>query len=106
MQIIAYYCIKDSILAYKNTVLENIAEKDIEFFDIYKTGEIIEKITSAEECINSNFLLLLITLIISVCKFLFLCYYLFHYTKALTIASLLICVFTFTSNYYNEMANM
>ena len=39
---------------YRNIVLENIAEKDIEFFDIFKTGEIIKMIDENKNVINNN----------------------------------------------------
>ena len=45
MQFIAYKFIKNEALSYRNLVMENIAEKDIEFFDVYKTGELKERIT-------------------------------------------------------------
>ena len=39
---------------YRNIVLENIAQKDIEFFDIFKTGEIIKIIEENKSVINNN----------------------------------------------------
>ena len=89
MQFIAYKFIKNEALSYRNLVMENIAEKDIEFFDVYKTGELKERITSSEECLNNNFLFRTITLFQHLGKFLFITYYLFSFTKSLTIAYLI-----------------
>ena len=89
MQFIAYRFIKKEALSYRNLVMENVAEKDIEFFDIYKTGELKERISSSEECLNNNFLFRTITLFQHLGKFLFVAYYLFSFTKSLTIAYLI-----------------
>ena len=48
MQYIAYKFVRAEAVTYRNLVMENIAEKDIEFFDIYKTGELKERISSSE----------------------------------------------------------
>ena len=95
MQFIAYKYVKSEALNYRNLVMENIAEKDIEFFDIYKTGELKERITSSEECLNNNFLFRTITLFQHLGKFLFITYYLFSFTKSLTIAYLITFVTKF-----------
>ena len=48
-----------------------------------------ERITSSEECLNNNFLFRTITLFQHLGKFLFITYYLFSFTKSLTIAYLI-----------------
>ena len=109
MQFIAYKYIKSEALSYRNLVMENIAEKDIEFFDIYKTGELKERITSSEECLNNNFLFRTITLFQHLGKFLFVTYYLFSFTKSLTIAYLITFIVKFgwdqLMNNYFEFRN-
>ena len=109
MQFIAYKYIKSEALSYRNLVMENIAEKDIEFFDIYKTGEFKERITSSEECLNNNFLFRTITLFQHLGKFLFVTYYLFSFTKSLTIAYLITFIVKFgwdqLMNNYFEFRN-
>ena len=109
MQFIAYKYIKSEALSYRNLVMENIAEKDIEFFDIYKTGELKERITSSEECLNNNFLFRTITLFQHLGKFLFVTAYLFSFTKSLTIAYLITFIVKFTwdqiMNNYFEFRN-
>jgi ABC-type multidrug transport system fused ATPase/permease subunit len=109
MQFIAYKFIKNEALSYRNLVMENIAEKDIKFFDVYKTGELKERITSSEECLNNNFLFRTITLFQHLGKFLFITYYLFSFTKSLTIAYLITFVVKFgwdqLMNNYFEFRN-
>ena len=95
MQYIAYKFVKKDAQSYRNLVMENIAQKDIEFFDIYKTGELKERITSSEECLNNNFLFRTITLFQHLGKFLFVTYFLFSFTKSLTIAYLVTFVTKF-----------
>ena len=62
MQYIAYKFVKTDAISYRNLVMDIISQKDIEFFDVYKTGELKERITSSEECLNNNFLFRTITL--------------------------------------------
>ena len=71
MQFIAYKFIKSDAISYRNLVMENISQKDIEFFDVYKTGELKERIASSEECLNNNFLFRTITLFQHLGKFFF-----------------------------------
>ena len=109
MQFIAYKYVKNEAISYRNLVMENIAEKDIEFFDIYKTGELKERITSSEECLNNNFLFRTITLFQHLGKFIFVTYYLFSFTKSLTIAYLITFIAKFgwdqIMNNYFEFRN-
>ena len=109
MQFVAYKFIKNEALSYRNLVMENIAEKDIEFFDVYKTGELKERITSSEECLNNNFLFRTITLVQHLGKFIFVTYYLFSFTKDLTIAYIITFALKFAwdqfMNNYFEFRN-
>ena len=109
MQYIAYKFVKKDAQSYRNLVMENIAEKDIEFFDVYKTGELKERITSSEECLNNNFLFRTITLFQHLGKFLFVTYFLFSFTKSLTIAYLVTFITKFgwdqLMNNYFEFRN-
>ena len=109
MQFIAYKFVKSDALSYRNLVMENISEKDIEFFDIYKTGELKERISSSEECLNNNFLFRTITLFQHLGKFLFVTYYLFSFTRDLTIAYIITFVLKFAwdqfMNNYFEFRN-
>ena len=79
MQFIAYKFVKSEAMSYRNIVMDNISQKDIEFFDVYKTGELKERITSSEECLNNNFLFRTITFLQYLGKLIFLSYYLFSF---------------------------
>ena len=109
MQFIAYKFVKSEAINYRNLVMETIAEKDIEFFDVYKTGELKERITSSEECLNNNFLFRTITLFQHLGKFIFVTYYLFSFTRGLTIAYIVTFVLKFAwdqfMNNYFEFRN-
>ena len=100
MQFLAYKFIKKDAISYRNFVMENVARKDIEFFDVFKSGELKEWITSSEECLNNNFLFRTITLVQHLGKFLFITYYLFSFTKSLTIAYLIIFIVRFGWDYF------
>jgi len=109
MQFIAYKFVKSEAINYRNLVMETIAQKDIEFFDVYKTGELKERITSSEECLNNNFLFRTITLFQHLGKFIFVTYYLFSFTRGLTIAYIVTFVLKFAwdqfMNNYFEFRN-
>jgi ABC-type multidrug transport system fused ATPase/permease subunit len=109
MQFFAYKFIKAEALGYRNLVMENVSQKDIEFFDVYKTGELKERITSSEECLNNNFLFKSITLVQHLGKFIFVTYYLFSFTRGLTIAYIITFIVKFIwdqlMNNYFEFRN-
>ena len=46
--------IKNSILSYKKIIIDNISKKDIEFFDLYNTSEVMSFIGKNEHTINRN----------------------------------------------------
>ena len=109
MQFIAYKFVKSEAMSYRNIVMDNISQKDIEFFDVYKTGELKERITSSEECLNNNFLFRTITFLQYLGKLIFLSYYLFSFSAGLTIAYIITFVVKFTweqfMNNYFEYRN-
>ena len=109
MQYISYKFVRADAVSYRNLVMENIAEKDIEFFDIYKTGELKERIASSEGCLNNNFLFRTITLIQHLGKFIFVTYSLFSFSKSLTISYIIIFIIKFSweqfLNHYFEFRN-
>ena len=78
-------------------------------FMIYKSGDLKERITSSEECLNNNFLFRTITLFQHLGKFLFVTYFLFSFTKSLTIAYLITFITKFAwdqlMNNYFEFRN-
>ena len=108
-QIFSYFYINKSLLQYKNLVIENIGKKDIEFFDVFKTGELMERIRVSERSIEANFLVKTIEIIQHIVKFIFICYYLFTTSVKLTLIYLLIMIFKFICDYlhdyFNEFSN-
>ena len=64
--------IRNSMNSYKKIVIENIAEKDIEFFDLYRTGEIIDGINRNEGMLDNNFIFKTFDLIMDVWNFFYL----------------------------------
>ena len=48
------YWINESLYEYKDTLIEGIAKKDIEFYDLYKTGELLEKMKNCEKIFEEN----------------------------------------------------
>ena len=100
MQVFAYFFIRDSLFEYKNIVLENIAEKDIEFFDIFKTGEVLERIKSSESTLEQNYIFETLNFIQQICKFFFFLYYLFNYNFQLSVISLVIYTIKFLGDHF------
>ena len=99
MQLLAYLFIRDSVFSYRNIVMENIAEKDIEFFDLFKTGELIERIRTSEFTIENNFLFKTISIAQTFIKFCFIVGYLLKYSKSLTIAYVILFIIKFCWDY-------
>ena len=52
--IIAYLFVNESIQRYNNLLLHNVSEKDIAFFELYKTGELVERLEKSKQYINKN----------------------------------------------------
>ncbi len=99
MQCLAYFFVRDSFYSYKNVVLENISQKDVEFFDILKTGELIERIRQNEGTIEKNFIFKTINFIITLSKITYLSYYIFKYSFDLSLIYLGIYLFNFIIDY-------
>ena len=53
-QLVQIIYINDSLYDYKDIGIEDIAKKDIEFFDLFKTGELIDKIKNIDEVLDEN----------------------------------------------------
>ena len=54
-QIVDYFFIRNYTNKYKCILLKKIVEKDISFFDIFTTGELISKIEYCENNIQEDF---------------------------------------------------
>ena len=64
--------IRNSMNAYKKIVIENIAEKDIEFFDLYRTSEVIDGINKNENMLDNNFIFKTFDLLMDLWNFFYL----------------------------------
>ena len=89
LEIFSYYFISDSKTKYNNLFLSNLANKDIEFFDLFKTGELVDRIEKSERCLDKNFLFQTITLIQFIIKFAFVAYYLYKCSRMLLLIYLI-----------------
>ena len=56
-EVFGLFFVGNSIFQNKKIVLENIAQKDVEFFDLYRTGEIVDGIKKNEKMLEKNFLI-------------------------------------------------
>ena len=99
MQCLAYYFVRDSLYSYRNIVMENISQKDVEFFDIIKSGELIERIRQNESTIEKNFLFKTLNFIFTLAKITYLGYYIFRYSFDLSLIYLIIYGFNFLIDY-------
>ena len=66
------YFVGNSIFENKKIVLKNIAQKDVEFFDLYRTGEIVDGIKKNENILEKNFLIQTLDLALDIWKFFYL----------------------------------
>ena len=99
LNLITYSLIKKNLNKYRNIILSNIAEKDIEFFDMFQTGEILERINKSENTLQNNFIFKTINFIQTIFKFCFFTYYLYNNNFTLTLVSLILYVIKFSGDY-------
>ena len=99
LDLFEYYVIRKHTQKYRTTLLDKIIEKDIFFFDIFKTGEIIEKINIAEGNMEEDFICKTISLIQNIIKLLFMAYYLYKTSFKLSIVFLAILLCRLGSDY-------
>ena len=76
-EIFGFFFVKNSAYQNKKFVLENIAQKDIEFFDLYRTGEIVDGIKKNENILDNNFIFKCAEFAIDIFNF----FYLFLFLK-------------------------
>ena len=80
-----YFFVRNSTNKYKCILIEKILEKDIVFFDIFKTGELLNKIEYCENHIQNDFVFKTFSLIQSICKLALMAYYLYRASPSLMI---------------------
>ena len=76
-EIFGLFFVKNSMYQNKKIVVDNIAEKDIEFFDLYRTGEITDRIRKNENILDNNFIYKTVDLALDIYNFFYL--YLYFY---------------------------
>ena len=91
--------INKSILSYKRIILDNIGEKDIEFFDLYKTDEIMLSIVKNEHVLEYNFIFYAIETFLDVYNFFYLLFYLNTSSFTLTMLFFLVQGFKLLSDF-------
>ena len=74
-------------------VLDNIGEKDLEFFDLFKTGEIIQRIKKNQSVLTQGPFEFILTFIRVLITFLYLSYYLYKKFFYLSIIHFIIFIF-------------
>ena len=70
------FFVGNSLNQNKKMVVKNIAEKDIEFFDLYRTGEIFDGIRKNEKMLEQNFLVITVEYALDIWKFFYLLFFL------------------------------
>ena len=83
--IFEYIFVRNSTNKYKCILIEKIMEKDIVFFDIFKTGELLNKIEYCENHIQNDFIFRTFSLIQSISKLILMAYYLYRASSSLMI---------------------
>ena len=75
-ELIGLIIVKQTVFQNKKIVLKNIAEKDVEFFDLYRTGEIVDGIKKNENMLDNNFIFKTCELMLDLFNFFYLLYFL------------------------------
>ena len=91
--------IRNSLNSYKKIVIENIAEKDIEFFDLYRTSEIIHSIGKNENILENNFIFKTFDLIMDIYHFFYLLFFLNKTSLRLMILFFFVQFFKFGTDF-------
>lgn len=84
---------------YKSLVLENIATKDIEFFDLFKTGELIQRVKDNEGALDKNFTSKTFHLIQHLFQFFLMSYWILSISKSLTLTYIVVFLLKFCTDY-------
>ena len=89
IQLIEILYINDTLYNFRGIVIENISEKDIEFFDLYKSGELIERIKKNENLLEYNMFSHVLEDLQRLFMIIYLTYYLLNTNVKLSIISII-----------------
>ena len=104
-QLLQIYYINDSLYDFKDIGIESIAKKDIEFFDLFKTGELIDKIKNCEKAFDENMIYQVLKDLQRIFKLIYLAYYLLNTNLKLSLISLALIIGKKVTEYYSHKAS-
>ena len=102
LEFIEYFLVTTENVKYKNIILEKIVKKDISFFDMFKPGELIEKMEKCEDYIEEGFISKMITLIQNLIKLLLICFYLYKTSFKLSIITIIIFILKAVTDFIED----
>ena len=103
-QVTQMYFINESLYTYKDTLIEGIAKKDIEFYDLYKTGELLEKMKNCEKVFEENIIYQILKDLQNAIKLIYLIYFLLKTNLEISIISILIVFIKKIAEYISQKA--
>ena len=101
-EFIKRHFIDNSHYEFKNTLIEEVTKKDIEFFDLYKTGELLEKMENCDIILEINILEHILKDLQSLFQIIFLIYFLLKNYFEISIISISIVIMKKISVYLSE----
>ena len=101
-QFIQISYINDSLNNFKDIGIEDIAKKDIEFFDLFNTSELIDTIKSLDDVFDENMIYQVLKDIQHISKIIYLAYYLLNTNFKLSLISLALILGKKISEYYSH----
>ena len=104
-QYIQRYFINDSLYDYKDILLEDMAKKDIEFYDLYKTGELLEKLRNAERVYDKNMVFQILKDVQHTIKIIYLSFFLMNTNLKLSLISLILVLVQKFAEYFSKKAS-
>ena len=102
LELFDYYFIRNSSNKYKDLLLERIVKKDISFFDLFKTGELIDKLGECEESIQEDFIFKTISLLQHIFKLILMSYYLCISSFRLSMIFLIVFICKALTDFFSE----
>ena len=98
-ELIGLLFINNSVLSYKRVLIDNIGRKDIEFFDLYKSGEVMSFIEKNDHVLEYNFIFKTIEVIMDFYNFFYLLFFLNTSSFTLTLLFFLVQAFKLLSDF-------